>query len=65
MGTYLVISVQTACQRVYITLTGKQETSVYIIFDKKTALGSAMENHITNKCVFYQILEFAGKRYDL
>lgn len=39
--------------------------AVYIIFDKKTALGSAMENHITNKCVFYQILEFAGKRYDL
>lgn len=52
MGTYLVSPVQTACQRVYITLTGKQETSVYIIFDKKTALGSAMENRIINKCGF-------------
>lgn len=38
MGTYLVSPVQTACQRVYITLTGKQKTSVYIIFDKKPHL---------------------------
>lgn len=36
--------------------------AVYTIFDKKTALGSAMENHITNKRGFLSDIRICGKK---